>query len=123
MTWIGHYLRAKTQYSLHSPFVYRLYTEVLFSRSRGRRRTAADVVWRLESYYGLEHVAQCFSPGVSATVETAEGTFLVVDRPHRDEVAWKTVVADRGWQVTLDLYTVGVAVRNSRLSKEHFLLR
>ena len=55
MNRISHFLRAKTQYNLHSPFVYRLYTEVLFSRCPGRGRSAADVVWRLEEYYGLPH--------------------------------------------------------------------
>lgn len=123
MTRIGHFLKAKTEYGLHSPFVYRLYTEVLFSRSAGRRRTAGDAVWRLEEYYGLPHAEQPLVPEGYAQLETEEGTFLVVDRPHRDEAAWCSVVADGAWQVTLDLYTVGIAVRSPRLSKEHFLLR
>ena len=55
MNRIGHFLRAKTQYNLHSPFVYRHYTEALFSHARGRGRSFEDVVWRLEEYYSLPH--------------------------------------------------------------------
>jgi hypothetical protein len=111
---ISHFLRAKTQYNLHSPFVYRLYTEVLFSRCRGRGRSAADVVWRLEEYYGLPHSGH-------TSLSTPDGDFLVVADTRSEE--WEAVVASNDWQVTLDLYSCGVAVRSPRLSKQHFLLR
>ena len=114
MNRISHFLRAKTQYNLHSPFVYRLYTEVLFSRCRGRGRSAEDVLWRLEEYYGLPHSG-------SSTLHTADGTFTVV--ADTGSPAWEAIVASGDWQVTLDLYRCGVAVSSPRLSKQHFLLR
>ena len=114
MNRISHFLRAKTQYNLHSPFVYRLYTEVLFSHARGRGRHFEDVVWRLEEYYGLPH-SGC------PTLHTPDGTFLVVADTDRPE--WAAVVASPDWHVTLDLYHCGVAVASQRLSKQHFLLR
>ena len=114
MNRISHFLRAKTQYNLHSPFVYRLYTEALFSRCRGRRRSAADVVWRLEEYYGLPHSGH-------PTFGTPDGDFHVVADTRSSE--WDAIVASPDWQVTLDLYSCGVAVCSTRLSKQHFLLR
>ena len=114
MNRISHFLRAKTQYNLHSPFVYRLYTEALFSRCRGRGHSAADVVWRLEEYYGLPHSGH-FS------LNTPDGDFLVVANTRSTE--WDAIVASPDWQVTLDLYTVGLAVASPKLSKQHFLLR
>ena len=117
MNRITHFLRAKTQYNLHSPFVYRLYTEVLFSHVRGRGRSFEDVVWRLEQYYGqtlnTEHL----------TLNTPDGLFLLVDRPHRHEAHWQALVASPDWQVTIDLFSCGIAVQSPRLSKQHFLLR
>lgn len=114
MNRISHFLRAKTQYNLHSPFVYRLYTEVLFSHCRGRGRSAADVVWRLEEYYGLPHSGH-------PTFGTPDGDFNVVADTRSSE--WDAIVASPDWQVTLDLYSCGVAVSSPRLSKQHFLLR
>ncbi|MCR5589750.1 MAG: hypothetical protein K6F72_09055 [Bacteroidales bacterium] len=118
MNRISHFLHAKTQYNLHSPFVYRLYTEVLFSHCPGRGRHYADVVWRLEEYYGLPH-----SPlsTLHSQLTTPDGLFLIVADTHSEE--WDAIVASKDWQVTLDLYHCGVAVSSPRLSKQHFLLR
>ena len=115
---ISHFLRAKTQYNLHSPFVYRLYTEVLFSHCPGRGRSSADVVWRLEEYYGLPH-SKLHTP--NSKLQTPDGLFLIVADTR--SVEWDAVVASADWQVTLDLYSCGVAVSSPRLSKQHFLLR
>jgi len=117
---ISHFLRAKTQYNLHSPFVYRLYTEVLFSHCPGRGRSFEDVVWRLEQYYGLPH--SHLSP-LTSHLSTPDGVILVVDRPHRHEAEWAALVADNAWQVTVDLFSCGLAIASPRLSKQHFLLR
>ena len=125
MNRISHFLRAKTQYNLHSPFVYRLYTEVLFSRCPGRGRHYADVVWRLEEYYGLPHsqlsTLHSQLSTLNSQLSTPDGLFLVVADTHSEE--WDAIVASKDWQVTLDLYHCGVAVRSPRLSKQHFLLR
>lgn len=120
MNRIGHFLRAKTQYNLHSPFVYRLYTEALFSRARGHGRSFSDVVWRLEHYYRLAHTELS---SLNFQLSTPDGLFLVVDRPHRHEAEWQAVVGSPDWQVTLDLYRCGIAVASPRLTKQHFLLR
>lgn len=106
---------AKTQYNLHSPFVYRLYTEVFFSRAGGRGHSFDDVRWRLEQYYG-----KAFNDD---RLDSPDGLFLLVNRPHRHESEWQAIVASPDWQVTIDLYSCGIAVSSPRLSKQHFLLR
>ena len=119
MNRLEHMLRAKTQFSLHSPFVYELYTEVLTSRAEGAPKGRfEEVVWRLERHYG---VAAVWGEGV-AEINCPDVSFLVVDHPHSDEGRWKELVDSPHWQVTLDLFTVGIAVANPRLSKQHFLL-
>lgn len=116
MNRLQHFLRAKTQFNLHSPFVYRLYTEVLFSRAphRGCRRYD-DVVWRLAHHYGV--------PCNEGRLVTPDGDFVVVNRPHRNEPQWQAIVADPQWQVTIDLFDSGIAIANPHLSKQHFILR
>lgn len=106
---------AKTQYNLHSPFVYRLYTEVFFSRAGGRGRSFDDVRWRLEQYYG-----RAFKDD---RLDSPDGLFLLVNSPHRHESGWQSIVASPDWQVTIDLYSCGIAISSPRLSKQHFLLR
>ncbi len=120
MNRLQYFLHAKTQFNLHSPFVYRLYTEVLFSRAKGTPHGRfAEVVWRLERHYNIasEHLDD------TAVLDTSDGRFLVVNRPHRDEQRWQSIIADPQWQVTIDLFSVGLAVENPRLHKQHFILR
>ncbi len=122
MNRLRHFLLAKTQYGLHSPFVYRLYTEVLFSRCpdgapQGRGYEA--ILWRLERHYGVP--AGRF--GGYATLGTPDGDFLVVDHPHREESRWQDIIDSAHYQVTIDLFSTGIAIANPRLSRQHFLLR
>ena len=56
-------------------------------------------------------------------LSTPDGLFLIVDHPHRDERYWRELINSPEWQVTLDLFTVGIAIANTRLSKQHFILR
>lgn len=120
MNRLTHLLRAKTQFSLHSPFVYDLYTEVLCSRAEGAPRDRFEAtVWRLERHFGVT----ASRDGGVAELHSPEASFLVVDHPHRDEGRWHSLVEDPSWQVTLDLFSVGVAIANPHLSKQHFILR
>lgn len=120
MNRLQHFLHAKTQFNLHSPFVYGLYTEVLFSRAEGCPRDRYEaVVWRLEQHYGVKAA----SLEGHAELHTSDGRFLVVDHPHRDESRWQSIVSNPQWQATIDLFSVGLAVANPRLSKQHFILR
>ena len=117
---LGHLLRAKTQFSLHSPFVYELYTEVLCSRAEGAPKGRfEEVVWRLEQRYGATSIR---GEG-TAELHSAKASFFVFDHPHRNEKHWEEFVDSPNWQVTLDLFTVGIAVANPHLSKQHFILR
>ena len=119
MNRLQHFLRAKTQFNLHSPFVYDLYTEVLFSRCPGRGHGFEDVVWRFEHHYGV--AAECRTD--TALIHTSEADFLVLDPPHRVEARWQSLIDDPLYQVTIDIFSVGIAVINPHLSEEHFILR
>ena len=120
MNRLQHFLHAKTQFNLHSPFVYGLYTEVLFSRAEGCPKGRYEgAVWRLERHYGVEAVR---ADG-EARFSCPDGDFLILDHPHRHEERWQAVMADPAWQATLDFYDYGIAVANPHLSKQHFILR
>ena len=76
-------------------------------------------MWRLEQYYGVRAIRQ----DMEAELDCRDGHFVVVDHPHRRETRWKELMGDPSFQVSLDLFTVGIVVANPRLSRQHFLLR
>jgi hypothetical protein len=120
MNRLQHFLRAKTQYSLHSPFVYKLYTEVLFSRApEAPHGRFEQTIWRLEQHYGVKARRH----GDIAKLDAKDIFFMVINHPHRNEKSWNEVIEEPFYQVTLDFYSVGIAISNPRLSRQHFILR
>ncbi len=120
MNRLQHFLRAKTLYNLHSPFVYHLYTEVLFSRAEGEPRDRYEaVLWRLERHYGVDSERR----DGEAVLCCRDGCFVVVDHPHRRETRWQELVEEPRFRVSIDLFSVGIVVDNPRLSRQCFLLR
>ncbi|MBQ2511177.1 MAG: hypothetical protein II531_03345 [Bacteroidales bacterium] len=120
MNRLSHFLRAGTQYNLHSPFVYNLYTEVLTAHvPQAPHNRYEDVVWRLEQRYKTtaERSAD------SARLQCGTLTFLVIDHPHRNEHRWQHLLDNPSYQVTIDLFSVGVVIANKNLSRQHFILR
>jgi len=82
MNALTYLLAGKTQYNLHSPFVFGLYTEVLLPRvspsflqtcglSLRDRRNAA-FMYKLADHYGLKKILVRKKPNVSGVFEWAE---------------------------------------------------
>ncbi|MBR5028475.1 MAG: hypothetical protein IKX51_04550, partial [Bacteroidales bacterium] len=67
MNMLTYFLKGKTQYQLHSPFVFNMYNEVLLPKvnvsaihtrnlSRNDRRNAA-IIFKIADYYGIKAIA------------------------------------------------------------------
>lgn len=133
MTRLEYWFRAKTQYGVHSPFVFDLYREVLFASvprcvvgdaPRGERRYRA-ICYKLADHFALDVLA---SDGWQTLMAGAEdfGKVLVVNKPHgcrEAEEAWGRLCHTEPYRVSIDLYDVGVLFSNPRLHCQHFLLR
>ena len=51
---------------------------------------------------------------------------MIVCGPHKSRAAereWALMCADEGFQVSVDMFDVGVLIANSRLHRQHFILR
>ena len=133
MTRLEYWIRAQTQYSVHSPFVFDLYREVLFAEVAhaslppcrwGSRRYSA-LCYKLKDHFGLTTIAATDQQAVfSGTADF--GMVLVVNHPHRDNAAeqrWADLCRTEPYRVSIDLYDVGLLFTNPRLHRQHFLLK
>lgn len=133
MTRLEYWIRAKTQYSVHSPFVFDLYREVLFAHipatllpdtSRNDRRYHA-LCYKLGDHFRLTTVSsseQC----TELSGDKDFGKVLVVNHPHHDkasEQAWHQLCQTAPYLVAIDLFDVGILFSNPRLHRQYFLLR
>ena len=142
MTRLEHLIRAKTQYALHSPFLFEMYREVLFApldnttrkQQRLRRREPYEaLVYKCCHYYGLQAVGPLPSASALRTVRLCTPpevcdplTIVVVSRPHcshKAEQEWNALQLLTDYPVSLDLYHVALLVRSPRLYPQHLLLR
>lgn len=132
MNKVTYWLTAKTQYNIHSPFVFNLYNEVLFSRldpavartlkGEGSKRYR-QLVYKLEHYFHPQSIER--QPGM-VTMHLADEVIVVVDSPHssaRDEAEWNRFKSDSRYKVSIDVYDAGLLFSDKRLHRQHFLLR
>lgn len=144
MTRLEYWIKAKTQYNIHSPFIFKLYNDVLFARTCGQLPPASIPSWAaaapstqtkdrqyLEMIYKMsDHFAlRCVSSDPLQTLLQGDepmGKVLVVNRPHADksaEARWTQLLADPSFRVSIDLYDVGLLLANTNLHPQHFILR
>ena len=138
MNRLEYWLRADTQYRVHSPFVFDLYRKVLFARldRETQKRVCAparkrcdrlfhELVYKLADHYGLRLLQ---NDGDMAVLEGGNPVerVAVVRRPHRDsqvEQRWRNLQADSSYRVSIDMYDAGVLLDNPKLHPQHFLLK
>lgn len=136
MNRLEYWIHADTQYNVHSPFMFDMYRKVLFARlSRSVRKVVAsqygernrfkEMVYKLSDHYRLN---VCH---LSVDEALLEGDGLlsrvrVVAKPHRDkirEALWEALLNENDYDVSVDLFDVGLLITHPRLHRQHYLLK
>lgn len=130
MNRIAYLLKAKTQYNIHSPFVFELYNNVLATKlspkvqqEMGTLTLYKELTYKLQHYYHTDCQPLSESQNL-LTQQNGNMHMLVVAKPHKDtcsEKEWEFLKSQ--WPVSIDLYDIGLLVNNPKLHPQHFLLR
>ena len=128
MNRISYLLKAKTQYNIHSPFVFEMYNNVLATKLDKKTKAqfpatlypkSSDLIYKLAHYYHLKTI------DIEQTILANDTMQIrVVAKPHRNkeaEKAWDQL--QHQWPVSIDLYDTGLLINNNKLHPQHFLLR
>ncbi len=129
MTRLHYWLHAKNQYSIHSPFIFDLYRHVLFTRNNTKHFFAhsrySQLCYMFANYYNLNIVKQSdFYTLLQGN--SSINKVLIFKKPHKtkeSEIAWKKLINDANYQVSIDIFDIGILLKNPHLHKQHFLLR
>lgn len=151
MNRLQFFLHAKTEYNLHSPFVFDLYRKVLFAQLDKDTLTMLGL-HRSDRYHQLiyklvNHLqpATLYVPTIDAVTERIASTanshvrvsdcledfnshpeLAVCPSPHHDtekERHWQHLTQLHDATTAIDLYYAGVVLFDKRLSRQTFLLR
>ena len=139
---LSYWIKAQTQYRIHSPFVFEMYRKVLFARMDGREcdafvaqeasgwepdrreRKYVETVYKMRDYYHLRML--CFDADEAVLEGDEMARVKIVCRPHRchaRELRWMAQQGNTKYNVSIDLYDVGVLIYNPKMRSQHFLLR
>ena len=147
MNRLEYWIKAQTQYRVHSPFVFEMYRKVLFARAkdadvtafvgqlphewaaalpqRGRcARRYLELVYKLQDHYHLRLI--CLDADEAVLEGDEIETVKVVFRPHRccaRELRWTAQKGNAKYNVSIDLFDMGVLMYHPKLHKQHFILR
>lgn len=132
---LQYILTAKTQYNIQSPFLFRLYNEILNSRLNPKERERlgiakgdryAELRHMIGDHYGATPVNAC-DWGVDDLFSSPEvGLIGMVRKPHADktrEARWRELTQKEEVTLSVDLFDVGILFTSDKLSKEHVILR
>ncbi len=138
MNRLQYWIKAQTQYRVHSPFVFDMYRKVLFARlpktlsqqvakahGSGLRRYH-ELVYKLSDHYHLRPICYTEDEAVLAGGPGTFGTVKVVCRPHScrlRELRWNAQCSNSQYNVSIDLYDVGLLLSHPKLHSQHFLLK
>lgn len=138
MNRLEYWIKAQTQYRVHSPFVFDMYRKVLFARlphSIAQRlatehgdqcRRYREMVYKLQDHYHLRTVCYDMDEAVLEGDPNTFGTLKVVSRPHGSrlrELRWQAQCGNTKYNVSIDLFDVGLLLSHPKLAKQHFLLK
>lgn len=147
------FLKAKTQYNLHSPFVFHLYREVLFAPLDKVRRKElgiersdlyGELLYKLTNHLRPDTlflpsedpkaatIVQKASPKTITTTlatlpsSSSRASLIIFPHPHTShdtEEQWHQICQTDKSTASIDLYYAGIVLFDPKLSKQHFLLR
>lgn len=120
-------LKSQTIYSVHSPGIYALCTEVLGARLRSSRALKdrsryGQAVYKLARHFGA--LACEVEPDLTL-IDMTEPV-MVFRRPYssaKAERRWDELKADPRFRVSIDVFDYGVLLADHRLHRQHFMLR
>lgn len=138
MNRLQYWIKAQTQYRLHSPFVFGMYRKVLFAqlpKELSRRvekeygtgcRRYREIVYKLKDHYRLRQVCYNSDEAILEGDPETFGSVKVVSRPHESrlrELEWDAQCSNGRYNVSIDLYEVGLLMSHPKLHRQHFLLK
>lgn len=137
MNRITYWVKAHTQYSVHSPFVFDMYRKVLFARlpyhlsqkvaqDKGGCKKYHEMVYKLKEHYGMDTICYDEDEAVLKGGADSMETVKVVCRPHscrQREWRWQAQQGNDKYNVSIDLYDVGLLISHPKLHRQHFLLK
>ena len=112
LSYLRYVVRRKNEFHIHSPFVYKLYTQVI----RGGDEEALKALGIERTEIVMEDVVPFCDGKVMYVVEG-------IHRDQKKEALWHTICDCPDVTLTIDLYDKGLFFYREGMEKQHFVLK
>lgn len=126
---------ARSEYYVHSPFVYTLMTECLNRKNRYLPENPTRLHARIQDYlqekdpaWQIHRIDRLTDIDKTLSAQPTGSTFTAffIDSPHatpRRERQWEAAIDNPDLSLTIDLFRAGLIFPHREMNKEHFCLR
>lgn len=134
LSYLRYRFRRKNAFQLHSPFVYRLYTEVIRAKGHGVRDASGALntsVTQDASAWAALGIQNKVAVPLDQLLDRylacrRQDTVFVAKDPHRDrnnEALWDTICRHPDVTLTIDLFHEGWVFYREGMEKQHYVLK
>lgn len=138
---ILHFILSNSRHGTHSPFVYRLADEVIYTSAKQKVRGGSKsdlLIKEIATYYGvaIKQDKSAWSGALDVSIEKLQleevvdlqhhFTFLFLRDIHKNastKKMWNLLSKEDSITVTIDLFYFGIVCHREGQRKEHFKLR
>lgn len=138
---ISHFILSNSRHGTHSPFVYRLADEVIYTATKQKARGGSKsdlLIKEIAAYYGvaIKQDKSAWSGALDVSIEELQleevvdlqhrFTFLFLRDIHKslsNTRRWNNLTEEDSITVTIDLFYFGIVCQREGQRKEHFKLR
>lgn len=112
LSYLRYVVRRKNEFHIHSPFVYKLYTQVI----RGGDEEALKSLGIERTEIVMDSVIPAYDGKVMYVVEG-------IHRDQKKEALWHTICDRPDVTLTIDLFDKGLFFYREGMEKQHFVLK
>lgn len=146
---VRHFLCSNSRHGTHSPFVYNIASDVIYSSELIRSKTIVSIrcewkkkpnyFWLVEDilkYLGIDKLsdkgrveaeaywADLAKDRVEDLIERVDhGQLLIIQEPYLDVRKWNKLIESESIVVSIDLFHFGIVLKRDEQHKENFKLR
>lgn len=121
---IRHTLKRQSEYSIHSPFMFDLYTQTI-KRNRNSPKLLTNL---LKQEFGKENILEINSSYEDFLLQqekTNPNSILIIKNPYQTNITYKElqkILTDPRFILSVDLFDFVLLFYNPKLSQQHYIL-
>ncbi|MBO6118345.1 MAG: hypothetical protein J6P44_07375 [Bacteroidales bacterium] len=128
--YIKYIIHAENEFSLHSPFLFKFYTNVIKRKNDKKSSKKEQLIYNInKTFPDFQVINPCIQTNYQQIEEITQNdkTIIILDDIHANKAnhnVWENIVACNRKFITIDLFHLGILIYNTDIFfPQNFILR